>query len=55
MCSSDLHDHRLQRPGIARRLAFAAQAALDDAEARLALTLADGILQRLALSAGDWT
>ncbi len=35
--------------------AFAAQAALDDAEMRLARTLADAILQRLALSAGDWT
>ena len=35
--------------------AFAAQAALDDAEMRLAVTLADAILQRLALSAGDWT
>ncbi|HET9067081.1 MAG TPA: LPS assembly lipoprotein LptE [Amaricoccus sp.] len=34
--------------------AFAAQAALDDAEERLALTLADAILQRLALAAGDW-
>ena len=35
--------------------AFAAQAALYDAEERLGITLADGILQRLALSAGDWT
>jgi len=35
--------------------AFAAQAAFDDAEARLAVTLADQILQRLALSATSWT
>lgn len=35
--------------------AFAARAALDDAERRLAITLADEILQRLALSAASWT
>lgn len=35
--------------------AFASQAALDDAERRLAIMLADDILQRLALAAGDWT
>jgi LPS-assembly lipoprotein len=35
--------------------AFAAQAALEDAERRVAAMLADGIVQRLALSAGDWT
>ena len=35
--------------------AFAAQAALEDAEHRLAVMLADGIVQRLALSAGEWT
>jgi LPS-assembly lipoprotein len=34
--------------------AFAAQAALEDAERRLAVMLADGIVQRLALSAEDW-
>ena len=34
--------------------AFAVQAAQDDAERRLAVTLADGILQRLALSAEGW-
>jgi LPS-assembly lipoprotein len=35
--------------------AFASQAAQDDAEHRLAIDLADRILQRLALAAGDWT
>lgn len=34
--------------------AFAARAAEIDAERRLAITLADQIVQRLALSAGDW-
>lgn len=34
--------------------AFAARAAEVDAEHRLAVTLADQIVQRLALSAGDW-
>ncbi len=35
--------------------AFAVQAAQEDAERRLAVTLADDILLRLALSAEDWT
>ena len=35
--------------------AFAVQAALEDAEHRLAVILADGIVQRLALSAEGWT
>lgn len=35
--------------------AFAVQAAEDDAGHRLAIDLADRILQRLALAAGDWT
>jgi len=35
--------------------AFAVQAAEDDAERRLAIDLADSILQRLALSAEGWT
>ena len=34
--------------------AFASQAALEDAERRLAVTLADDILRRLALAADDW-
>jgi LPS-assembly lipoprotein len=34
--------------------AFAVQAALEDAERRLAVVLADGILQRLALSSEGW-
>lgn len=34
--------------------AYAARAAEVDAERRLAVTLADQIVQRLALSAGDW-
>ena len=35
--------------------AFASLAAQRDAERRLAVELADRIVQRLALSAGDWT
>ena len=41
-------------PASATASAFATLAAEDDAQARLARLLADQIVQRLAVTAGDW-
>jgi hypothetical protein len=41
-------------PAARTSAAYATLVAEEDAEARLARTLADQIVQRLALTAGDW-
>ena len=47
-------DHRLQRARDGDRLGLREPRRQRDAERRLAVDLADRIVQRLALSAGDW-